>query len=1339
MPVSVVCETTANVNAALREELFGSAGSGSSCSAAANAKVVATDDGKTNGSSASGLDDSESLHGKLVASAKRVLLSKIEYEEVSNYGQSVLETLKSKYIVLKPTSGLNNSQGNGRSSPATCNNNNNNNGANGDSSSSTADANGNATTTNTSGSATTNGGTATTPGKKIQQNPNELPAPKRILYPRENVRIGWKATGRKWDVGVGMMNVGNTCYLNSTLQALFHVPSMANWLMSDSAHMERCESTDSGCIICAMAKTLQASQNSQSAIRPYFVYSKLKSICKHLVMGRQEDAHEFLRYLVEAMEKSYLSRFRNYKELDQYSKETTPLNQILGGYLKTSVKCLSCQHVSVTFQHFQDLLLDIRKADTIDEALEGYFARERLEDMGYKCEACKKKVSATKQFSLDRAPIALCIQLKRFSMLGTKINKQITIKPRLDLTKFASRKIPGEQLTYRLVAMVTHLGASQHCGHYTAIGLTESGTYYNYDDSYVRPISIQNVCNTNAYIIFYEMDTQPPRQVTSTQVSGAQSTVSNPKELQPPKVNGHVLSASQPQRIIGPQLPPGFSSGNAPASPLANGGSKLMLNRNAVSSSPASNNSKIMIHFKNSNSNNSVKTSLATNSVATSSATSTNSVFDSLKGSNNNNYNCNGLHMAGSGKFQEFASTKYSLGGPTNKRQVNNAKNGNESSSDDDDENEIVSSSTSIHSSNGKATLPSMPRLGGVEMNSSNTSAPKSLTNGFMKKSPAPIKSLVPYGSETEEEEPDMPTTTNIISLPSTCDQQQQKRLLSNPLKRRQSSSSCSNGSSSDNDVDGKDNASTTGAKIKKAVSSTIVTTATATTSTDSKPTHYNGVASSKKSSDTTIDEIFNCNKRSNNNNFTANTNGVTTPKKKSQNQQFTVTSTTPTTDSSTPSSASNSDAEETKSSKPQFKRSHSTPPSPPVVKTNSGIWQVTSLHPISACVSPTSEKLPKNPKNPFASRPTALADCAKRLKKELPNKHFNGNGYQRESAASDSAVSELLKQSHRGYGAPVLTWNGQQSEIERENYDLFDEKRIEDDNNHNIDNNNSNNIIMGDSVIDNDQDEEYSKTHCTNSNQSCDANIEQHCPLKKEHDVEDGDDNDDEDNDNDNDDDNDDDIIDLISTTNNVTTSTNFLNDNVGSCYNEHNDYDDIIKTADDEGFGDKYSPQHTMEVDENPEANNIDKIYCTTSPKASLDQRQRRHHLHIDLKINNNCLPLLENCTKMETDKEEEEEDGTGETTTTENAADESSTTRTSCSSTANSNSTTSTTTPTATDEQINVDSSCSSATTATTVINTYCLSPNSTDNEPTTPTLATTINDIIFQFSEDSLDHL
>jgi hypothetical protein len=120
-----------------------------------------------------------------------------------------------------------------------------------------------------------------------------------VFFPPCKIDVGYQEVR---SAGAGMANVGNTCYLNSTLQALFHTPALFNFLLYDcgSQHMSKCSSSSivngfmQSCTICALALTLKDTLRS-NVIRPNRVYEKLKTICKHMVHGRQEDAHEFLR------------------------------------------------------------------------------------------------------------------------------------------------------------------------------------------------------------------------------------------------------------------------------------------------------------------------------------------------------------------------------------------------------------------------------------------------------------------------------------------------------------------------------------------------------------------------------------------------------------------------------------------------------------------------------------------------------------------------------------------------------------------------------------------------------------------------------------------------------------------------------------------------------------------------------------------------------------------------------------------------------------------------------------------------------------------------------------
>merc|ERR1719336_1296524 len=151
----------------------------------------------------------------------------------------------------------------------------------------------------------------------------------------------------------------------------------------------------------------------------------------------------------------------------------------------------------------------------------------------YKCEMCKVKVQARKRYRIQRPPAVLCIQLKRFSLLGGKINKPVQLFRKINIAPFLQsyNALPRSNINdgrgdmtsnqnlgceYSLVAMITHVGPSPNCGHYTAIGEAANGQFFQFDDSSVRPISVGQTLNTASYVVFYEMTRSSWRNVSNS-------------------------------------------------------------------------------------------------------------------------------------------------------------------------------------------------------------------------------------------------------------------------------------------------------------------------------------------------------------------------------------------------------------------------------------------------------------------------------------------------------------------------------------------------------------------------------------------------------------------------------------------------------------------------------------------------------------------------------------------------------------------------------------------------------------------------------------------------------
>ncbi|KAJ1514237.1 Ubiquitin carboxyl-terminal hydrolase 10 [Coelomomyces lativittatus] len=326
----------------------------------------------------------------------------------------------------------------------------------------------------------------------------------------------------------GLVNQGNLCFLNVILQPLIHCIPFFN-LIQDIHHQVQLDSTSTpllaGFVQLFAEFDSQHIYDTRIPVNPEPIYIYLENkMSQYFVRGRQEDAEEFLSYLLDGLHNEFLialptlspnsmheendpfnvnkGEIRNGKQggsvdddengewhvVKNHRKvsttrfikiQCTPITSLFGGSMKSRFK-MPGSKASIVIEPFQSLPLDIQP-DTVHTLMDALLYTVHSEhNVG---------VNGTKQNIFNALPTVFIFQLKRFYFdvqlqLPMKLCKQIEIPLEFQLDPIRFLGQPTQPVpAYRLFGVVYHHGATALGGHYTCDVLPTKERLVRIDDT----------------------------------------------------------------------------------------------------------------------------------------------------------------------------------------------------------------------------------------------------------------------------------------------------------------------------------------------------------------------------------------------------------------------------------------------------------------------------------------------------------------------------------------------------------------------------------------------------------------------------------------------------------------------------------------------------------------------------------------------------------------------------------------------------------------------------------------------------------------------------------------
>jgi ubiquitin carboxyl-terminal hydrolase 8 len=327
----------------------------------------------------------------------------------------------------------------------------------------------------------------------------------------------------------GIQNIGQTCYMNATLQALSNIVELSKPLLKKFEQKSfDIENQILAAAYSSLLYELFYPKDNKKYISPN-IFKEIIGELNPLFKGMHAaDAKDLIFFIIERMNKE-LNPIKetpnpqiNFEEQEKLSlnenvmlqsflndfraTNNTIITKIFYGVTRSIMKCLQCNTTKYSFQTFNLLIFQLKKIKEMIPKkekiglLDAFEVEKREEildgDNMIYCNKCRSLQKGMHQQQIYCLPRVLIIVLNR-GRNNKDFNEQFKIPLLVD---FSINDITISKQSYReyyLCGIITHLGESGAGGHF--IAYSRDGPYsqfYCYNDAMVSPVKNEDVLQT---------------------------------------------------------------------------------------------------------------------------------------------------------------------------------------------------------------------------------------------------------------------------------------------------------------------------------------------------------------------------------------------------------------------------------------------------------------------------------------------------------------------------------------------------------------------------------------------------------------------------------------------------------------------------------------------------------------------------------------------------------------------------------------------------------------------------------------------------------------------------